>query len=119
MKNRTKKCLNLDLGRLNRLIGFAVIIFLISKISPNHGSDNHALKIDRPPRALLPPIAALESSNYHITETASRTHPLRRARGDAGVCVARAVGADERTVWGNCFRSEERRVGKECRSRWS
>src|SRR3712207_7664915 len=29
------------------------------------------------------------------------------------------TGHAERAVWGLCQRSEERRVGKECRSRWS
>ena len=35
---------------------------------------------------------------YHAPETASRAHPLRRARGDADVCAARAVGANQRTT---------------------
>jgi len=30
-----------------------------------------------------------------------------------------SIAAKKMTVSGNAFRSEERRVGKECRSRWS
>ena len=35
------------------------------------------------------------------------------------VCTPQNAGSDHRNHCPNCLRSEERRVGKECRSRWS
>src|SRR3712207_9377586 len=54
-------------------------------------------------------------STGHITEHEARTHPRRNI-------VTRALGIEPTVrvdAWVLPLRSEERRVGKECRSRWS
>ena len=49
-----------------------------------------------------------------------RKHELLSPAGSLEICKAVLnAGADAVYLGGDKFRSEERRVGKECRSRWS
>src|SRR3989441_12519053 len=95
--------------------------------------------IRRPPRSTLFPYTTLFRSHPSIRsgERMSRRHPLRfppvalllpvvlgaqaPARRHVDVPAVAPRAADVATVDGivKAYRSEERRVGKECRSRWS
>src|SRR3989454_10819816 len=75
------------------------------------------LMIRRPPRSTLFPYTTLFRSQTSADPQAARVPPpgatsAVAVRADRPVVID---GKDDDPVW----RSEERRVGKECRSRWS
>src|SRR2546430_12590777 len=69
------------------------------------------------------PISVVELANgvgplIHFAVLPDR-HGRRRHRREQGVDVSAVEGVDETLAKRGDLRSEERRVGKECRSRWS
>src|ERR1039457_6797036 len=53
------------------------------------------------------------------TNTSERPQARQRPQRFSGKLASFVGEAQTRVGWGRCLRSEERRVGKECRSRWS
>src|SRR5256885_16847982 len=97
------------------------------------------LMIRRPPRSTLFPYTTLfRSVLFDFTASRAGEHPRRVLRGFGGTLVSddysgyfglQAQGVSAALCWAHARRklfeahevnrSEERRVGKECRSRWS
>src|SRR5687767_3465097 len=86
--------------------------------------------IDCRPQLVQEGLAALQCGAFHISTAGVpyfNTTPIGRAV--TGTMLVAAMQEDDVHVWGDGstfkgndierFRSEERRVGKECRSRWS
>src|SRR5688572_32817033 len=74
--------------------------------------------IPRPPRSTLFPYTTLFRSpvrGRHGESQSAARRPVRGGRGRGG----REDRSDVPERQGGALRSEERRVGKECRSRWS
>src|SRR5574337_1635755 len=71
---------------------------------------------------IVQPAALVRASNYLVLAVPIRTLPLSEVGILLGAVAITALGAldDLHPLAGRLkFRSEERRVGKECRSRWS
>src|SRR6266853_2927360 len=66
------------------------------------------------PKAIVTPFGEVEYFDVSTDGECIILRPLRRSRADEVRARLAQLGIDEQDV-----RSEERRVGKECRSRWS
>src|SRR5256885_7565891 len=83
---------------------------LLHATRPAPGLQSHTL-VSEPFMACLPAGHALAGQ---------RTLQVRQLAGERMVLFSRQVSPDyHQQIWQICQRSEERRVGKECRSRWS
>src|SRR5690554_4708718 len=73
---------------------------------------------------LFSPFSILKFANFELLEKRSVRSKLRVLLRDPFLFLNKSGKAGKgmvfrRFLWSNIFRSEERRVGKECRSRWS
>src|SRR2546427_10787750 len=87
------------------------------------------LMIRRPPRSTLFPYTTLFRSHSPLAtrrivkrkgsfNDGSLSVPMARDMNDEGQVLLKAASVSDDS-YSYCIRSEERRVGKECRSRWS
>src|SRR6266498_1059913 len=67
----------------------------------------------------MPLISLAPLSARYLSVAEREEIALLRARGAGVREIARQLGRDPSTISRELVRSEERRVGKECRSRWS